>query len=155
MAERSVSQTPAERGATVSRYPVEHAAQFIRQQFGADEKWQRINQLLWDYFTTYHGERLGLSSIRRIAVLLGVSLDDVLAVVSVLTGPHSAFLRRVYYYRTHAGPGDEVPPSAILTHTRRWWCDQVIDGAEWQRWAGQVLVGWEPALRQTQEPPTS
>lgn len=154
MAKRSVSQTPAERGATVSRYPVEHAAQFIRQQFGTDEKWQRINQLLWDYFTTYQGERVGLSGIRRIALLLSVSLDEVLAVVSVLTGCQ-AFLRRVYYDRTNAGPGGDVPPSAILTHTRRWWCDQAIDDVEWQRWAGQVLVGWEPVLSQEQESPTS
>jgi hypothetical protein len=155
MAQRYSSQTPAARGATVSRYPVEHAAHLIRQQFGADEKWGRINQLLWDYFTAYQGARLGLSGIRRIALLLSVSLDEVLAVVSVLTGPGQAFLRRVYYDRTSAGPGDEVPPSDILTHTRRWWCDQAIEDVEWQRWAGQVLVGWEPALRQVQEPPTS
>lgn len=154
MAKRSVSQPPAARGATVSRYPMEQAACLIRQQFGADEKWQRINQLLWDYFTTYQGARLGLSGIRRIAVLLSVSLDDVLAVVSVLTGPSQAFLRRVYYDRTSARPGNEVPPSDILTHTRRWWCDQAIDDAEWQRWAGQILVGWEPALSHEQEPPT-
>lgn len=147
MAERSVSQKPVGRDATVSRYPVEHAAQCIRQQFGADEKWGRINQLLWDYFTTYQGARLGLSGMRRMALLLSVSLDDVLAVVSVLTGPSQAFLRRVYYYRISAGPSDEVPPSEIITHTRRWWCDQTIDDVEWQRWAGQVLVGWEPALR--------
>lgn len=154
MAEKHVSQTPAERDAIMSRYPVEHAAQCIRQQFGADEKWQRINQLLWDYFTTYQGARVGLSGMRRIAILLSVSLDDVLAVVSVLTGPSQAFLRRVYYHRTKAGPGDELPPSDILTQTRRWWCDQAIDDAEWQRWAGQILVGWEPALRPAQEPPT-
>jgi len=89
-----------------------------------------MNQLLWDYCTTYHGARLDLSGIRRIAVLLSVSLDDVLAVVSVLTGPSQALLRRVYYHRTNAEPGDEVPPSDILTHTRQWWCDQAMDDAE-------------------------
>jgi len=97
-----------------------------------------------------NGERLDRSGLRRIAVLLNVSLDDVLSVVSVLTGPDQALLRRGYDYRTNAGPSEEVPPSDILTQTR-WWCDQVIDDAEWRRWPDIVLVGWKPVLSPAQE----
>jgi type I restriction enzyme R subunit len=148
-------EAPVEIGSEATRYPVEQAENLIRRQFGAEEKWVRINHMIWNYFKAHKGKRLGLSEIRRIASSMNISIDDVLSVLSVLAGPRQEFIRRVYYQRASAGQGEEVPPSEIIRQTRRWWFEKEIDDAEWEHWAGDVLVGWEPVLNQENALPTS
>ena len=64
----------------------EQAEKLIQEQFGREPKWAWINQALWQHFESKSGKRLGLSGIKLIASSLGVSIDEVLSVISLLTG---------------------------------------------------------------------
>jgi hypothetical protein len=77
---------------------------------------------------------------------MGVSVDDFLSVMSLLTGPKQEFLRRVYYRRSEFGQVEELPANEVIRQTRRWRPEQKIDENEWKQWADNILVGWEPTL---------
>jgi type I restriction enzyme R subunit len=134
-------EAPVEASSDATHYPVEQAKTFVRKQFGAEEKWMRMNHMIWEYFRAHTGGRLGLPEIRRRASTMSISVDDVLSVLSVLTGPHQEFIRRVYCQRTSAGQSKEVPPNEVIRQTRHWWFEKEIDDAEWERWAGDVPSG--------------
>ena len=137
-------ETQAVYDAAPKNFPVEQADAFIRQQFGTDPKWSKINTAIWDYFVTERGRRLGLSSINQIAIRLGVSVDDILSVVSLLTGPNQEYLRRIYYRQAESGRIELVPDNEVIRQTRNWYYEKAITEAEWRQWGSEVLVSWEP-----------
>jgi type I restriction enzyme R subunit len=139
-------ETAAEYDTEPVQYPVQQAAQLIQKQFGSSAKWVQINQALWEYFEASGGGRLGLSGVQRISSELGISIDDILSVMSLLTGPRQEFLRRVYYRRVDSGQTQTVPVDEVVRQTRRWWFEKEIDETEWRHWAADVLVGREPAI---------
>jgi len=126
-------------------YPVEEAAELLERQFGFDIKWRNINRALWDYYSANSGDRLGLSGIQRIAVGLNVSVEDIFAVMSMLTGPTQEFLRRVYYRLDETGRYRDIPAEEVIQHTRQWLIEGAVLEDDWRQWAGNVLMGWEPS----------
>lgn len=135
--------------ASPKNFPVVQAETFIKQQFGVDPKWAKINEAIWEYFVDEHGKRLGLSAINQIAVRLEVSVDNILSVVSLLTGPNQDYLRRVYYRQPEPERTELVPNDEVIRQTRRWYHEKTIEESEWRQWAGEVLVGWEPVSKET------
>lgn len=142
-------ETRATYDASPKDFPIKQAETFVQQQFGIDPKWSKINKAIWDYFVDEHGKRLGLSAINQIAIQLEVSVDDILSVVSLLTGPNQDYLRRIYYRQSDPERIELVPNDEIIRQTRRWYHENFIEEAEWRQWAGEVLVGWEPVSKET------
>lgn len=140
-------ETRATYDATPKDFPVKQAETFIQEQFSTDPKWVKINKAIWDYFIDEHGKRLGLSAIYQIATQLHVSVDDILSVVSLLTGPSQDYLSRVYYRQLEQGKIELLSNDEVIRQTRRWYYEKSIDEAEWRQWAGDVLVGWEPVAK--------
>jgi len=79
---------------------------------------------------------------------LEVGVDDILSVVSLLTGPTQDYLRRIYYRQPIEGEIELLSADDVIHQTRRWYYEKMINEAEWRRWAGEVLVGWEPAAQE-------
>jgi type I restriction enzyme, R subunit len=140
-------ETQATQDATPNSFPILQAQTFIQQQFGSEPNWAKINTAIWDYFITEHDKRLGLSGIHQIAIRLEVSVDDILSVVSLLTGPNQDYLRRIYYREPEPGKIELLSGDEVIRQTRRWYYEKAIDESEWRKWAGEVLVGWEPAMK--------
>ena len=77
--------------------------QLITARFGSESKWRAANDAIWHYFQQHQNDRLGLSQIRSMAAEIGVSLEDLLSVLSLLTGPTNDFVKCVFYHLTDAG----------------------------------------------------
>jgi len=135
--------------AAPNKFPVKQAEAFVLQQFTADPKWAKINAAIWDYFAHENGKRLGLSAISQIAEHIEVSVDDILSVVSLLTGPNQDYLNRIYYRQPEVDKIELVPSEEVIRQTRRWYYEKTIEEPEWRQWAGEVLVGWEPVNKET------
>ncbi len=125
--------------------PVERAERLITKQFGDDLKWQRTNDAIWHFFKQHENESLGLSEIAAIASEIDVSVEDVLSVLSLLTGPSKEFTRCVFYRRESNGIRENISAKEVIAETRRWWVEHKITEDQWQNWASKILVGWEPA----------
>jgi type I restriction enzyme R subunit len=135
----------------MNRYPVEQAEALIRKQLGGDGRWLRISRAIWHYFESHESERLGLSEVQLIASAEEATVDDVLTVISLLAGPEPKFIRRVYYRRVSAGVREEVASDEVARQLHRWWTEKEMGDAEWQNWAANVMVGWEPSSEITNE----
>jgi len=126
---------------------MEQTVRFVHRQFGPDKKWAQINQALWGFFSEHNGARLGLSTISKIAADLSLNVDDILSVLSLLTGPDHEFIRSIYYRRTATGEEVQVPAAEVAGQTRRWIYDHAIDEEQWRDWASTILIGWAPIER--------
>jgi type I restriction enzyme R subunit len=129
------------------RFPVVQAGQFVQKQFGSEAKWARINRAIWDFFETRQGERLGLGDLQRIAREQNLSVEDMLSVISLLTGPRQDFLRRLYYQLSLSGQIEEVPSDEVNRQMHRWVGEKTLSESEWQNWASHIFVGWEPTSK--------
>lgn len=131
-------------GASKLSLPIRTAAEFVRQQFGQDPNWMEINDAIWLYFSENPGKRLGLSAISQIAVYRELSVDDMLSVISLLTGPRQDFLRPIYYRQSEPSRELLLSVDEVVRQVRRRYYEKEIDESEWRRWGEEVLVGWEP-----------
>ena len=136
--------SPAKFNYETLRYPIEQTEALIRKHLGENTKWLRISRAIWGYFERHEGEHLVLSEVQRIASAERVALGDVLTVISLLAGPEPMFIKRVYFRRASAGGREDVSADEVARQLHLWWTEKKMDDAEWQRWAANVTIGWEP-----------
>jgi hypothetical protein len=120
---------------------------YLTGHFGADEKWGRINQTVWDLLETNSDHTLRLSEVRSIAAETLSEPDEVLAVLALLSRPSSALLK-IEYLATDSDGATEVPASEAVARLRSWWKDRSLTEEEWRRWAGATVVRWSVRARE-------
>ncbi|MGB8509878.1 MAG: type I restriction endonuclease subunit R [Pyrinomonadaceae bacterium] len=136
--------SPAKSSYEIMRYPAEQAEALIRKHLGEDGKWLRISRAIWNYFERHDGQEIVLSELERIASAERATLRDVLTVISLLAGPESMFIRRVYYRHASAGRREDISSAEVARQLHLWWTEKKMGDDEWRHWAANVMIGWEP-----------
>lgn len=132
---------PIKNSASVDLYPEKQAMLFVQKQFGKDKKWIQINQTIWDFFRVNKGKRLGLSDIKIMAADKGLSVNDFLSTLGLLAGHKAEFIKLVYYKRNDFGEIEDLLTNEIMAKVQDYY---LKDEVMWQKWAINILVGWEP-----------
>ena len=124
---------------TVSHGQLAAAETFVRRQCAdAPDKWLTINAAIWAGLA--RTDLLGLSDLDQIAAQCRVTWDEVLSLVSLLSGG-GRYLRLIYYRPRPDGGRDLVAPQEVVAHLRQ--ALQAGDEAAWRAWGVEVLAGWE------------
>lgn len=146
-AARKIRKAEEERPVTPLTDHSERAREMVSEQFGTDEKWALINDLVWRAIATRAGHTITLSDVDRIAEVVSANDDEVLAVVTLLSQPGSLLLR--FDFVDLSGPiARSLSRLELATRVRSWWKDKTMPESAWHSWASNVRVQWSAVLEQ-------
>jgi hypothetical protein len=114
----------------------------IARHFGADDKWIRLNDAIWNLIESRRDHRLFLSDLDEIAESTSTDTDDALALLGLLSRPSVQLLR--VEFRDEFPEPSVLESSEVMTKLAAWWKDRTITQGEWQDWAEKVSVAWHP-----------
>jgi len=86
----------------------------------------------------------GLQDVDRVARSTGEDSNDVLAVLALLSRPHTGFLRMQYL----TGNGEDagaLSNDEVVKQLRAWWREKTMTEASWREWADRIQVTWVPS----------
>jgi hypothetical protein len=114
---------------------------YLRKHLGPDEKWARINRTVWRRLEIDPEHALLLSEIEAIAHEASSELDEVLAVLAVLSRQSTDLLKMEYLDRNSTAL-NEISSSEAVARLRSWWRDKTMSEDDWKRWASTTIVRW-------------
>ena len=118
---------------------------FVAQNFGADAKWGRINDAVWAAIPLKKDRAITLSDADAISDSVSAESNDVLAVLALLARDGVGLLTMEYFARD-GGHLAKVSRDAMTKRLRAWAKDKTLSDEEWQSWAGDVIVKWQPVI---------
>lgn len=121
---------------------------YLANQLGGDEKWARINHLIWDVIDSAPAKVLLLSQVEDLARSSSSDPDEVFTVLALLSHPGSDLLK-LQYLTADADERKEVSTAEVFQRLRGWWKDHSLSDEEWKAWAGATLVRWKPFNAET------
>jgi len=121
------------------------AEAYIKAQLGSAEKWASINNAIWTTITSTQKHAFSLADVPSVAELASFELDDILAVLSMLSRPSVRSL--VMEFRSESLNGAEVSRSEFIRKLRDWWKNKSLSQSQWSAWASHIQVRWIPANR--------
>ena len=121
---------------------VEQASRFVQAQLGTDSKWGTINARIWRALSHRTNRAITLTDAHTIAIESSVTVDEVMAVITLLSGrPEGPYLQMEYLDRS--GPVAKARSHHEITQrVRAWWKDKTLSTHEWESWASHVEVRW-------------
>ena len=120
------------------------AQSFVVKNFGADAKWTRINDAVWHLIPFKEDCAITLSDADAISTSVSAEPNDVLVVLALLARDGIDLLKMEYFSRG-GGHLAEVSRDAMTKRLRAWAKDKTLSDEEWQSWAGEIVVKWQPA----------
>jgi len=112
----------------------------IKQQFGTQLMWSRINQAVWAEIGANDRGCVSLSEVDAVAKTTGTDANDVLAILALLSRPGAGVLKMEYL----TDEGSEVSREELGKKLKAWWKEKTISDDQWRSWAEGVQVKWSP-----------
>jgi len=121
----------------------EKAAALISRNFGADQKWSRLNRAIWEVIRSAENHVFSLSDLETAAETASIGGDEALAVLTLLSAPSAGVLRMEF--RSESPEQAQVSPEEVVRRLTAWWRTKSISDEEWDTWASSIQVRWAPA----------
>lgn len=117
----------------------------IQRYCAHDPRLIDVTHGIWQRIQTRADHAFRLSDIDILAATEGCHPDEVLSVLTTLSGPSVGALQMKFRSRTN--DHTDVSTAEFLGKLKDWWRHKVISDADWDRWAESVEVSWIPALK--------
>ena len=135
-------------GMTTSLRPVvDRAREAVHRQFGDDSAWQDVTAAVMELLKTRTDRSVSLADIDAIARSQNRHLNDVLAVLGLLSRPESGVLT-MEYVRMAGSQRTTIPSEEVARQLRAWWRDKTLSMADWESWARSVNITWRVATQE-------
>lgn len=128
---------------------IERSNAYIKKQFGKDQKWTKLSGAIWSKIRTEKDHVFHLSDISSVVDSVGGSVEDILALLSLLSRPSSQILSM--RLRSERSDGRIVEIQEFVMKLREWWRNKSISDADWIDWASGVTVSWQPVGKWEEE----
>ena len=119
------------------------ARTFISMHFGNAEKWEKINQAIWEVIESDHDSAFNLSAVDLVVESISCDGDDILAVLSLLSSSSARILTMKFL--SGSSSGREVMPSEFVRNLTDWWKNKSLSEEKWRTWASETKVRWVPS----------
>ncbi|WP_256578086.1 hypothetical protein [Pseudomonas sp. PIC25] len=107
----------------------------------SDEFLSNIRRAIFEVLASKQDHVFYLSDIDAAALSANCTHEEVFGVLSMLSSSSEKQLRMKL--RSESRGGEEVPVSAFIGNLKKWWRDKSIQQADWDSWAGDIVVSWE------------
>jgi type I restriction enzyme R subunit len=124
---------------------IKAAGKYLSGQLGKDQKWDAVNEAVWQNIYAKPAEIFLLSDIEPIAEAVSCEPDEVLALLALLSRPSAQFLKMEYL--ADGEQEVEILPDEVGRKVRAWWKEQSLSDEEWRDWASHTRVQWRPVAR--------
>lgn len=124
----------------LSRYS-KWSLNYIRKNFGNDEKWKTINENIWEIISENEENIFVLSEIYQVVENTASDTRDIFAALSLLSNPNSSL--RLEYIDTITNQEIEISPQEVGNLIRQWWIEKEVSDEEWETRASQIRVQWK------------
>jgi predicted helicase len=116
--------------------------QFLMRQVGDNPKHRLMYRTIRETLSESADARLKYSQVKEVARKANVSDQDVLGVLSLLSGnPASSF--RLEFRRINGGRFESVSDADVSEMLSRWANEEKTSQSEWIKFAGNVEVSWK------------
>jgi hypothetical protein len=126
---------------------MEQSKRYITRQLGIDEKWDVINQAIWEVIARKPEKAFMLSDIETIVSTHSCDSDEVLTVLALLDCPKENFLEMKYFRRNSDSREEEISLEEVNRQIRAWWKEKSLTEGDWQNWASDIFVKWSPVSK--------
>ena len=133
-----VARTPASHPEPVTR-----ARDYIMSQLGPNPVWTRINSGIWSVISSRSDGAFYLSDIESVSKNASARPEEVLPVLSLLSGRSQPFLNM--QFESNSSTDSAAVSADFIEKLTQWWRQKTISEAEWKSWASQVMVRWVPS----------
>lgn len=113
---------------------------FIVEQFGTDLKWQAIATQLADRIQNSKTGYIYLSDFEEISKTSDTDIDDILAVIGLLSLPQQPLFKQEFLSLKDASP---VTMEEVYANLRNYWKHKSMTEKEWKNWAQQIQLRWK------------
>ena len=119
------------------------AASLINKQLGNDAKWIKVNDAIWSRI--FEGEQtvITFSEFPALAKSANVEVNDVFAVLNLLSAPNIGLIERRYT----SSEGSLIDDTEVGEKLRAWWRDKTLSDEAWKDWSGKIFVEWRKSKK--------
>jgi type III restriction enzyme len=121
----------------------DRAAQAVARNFGAEQKWMRLNTAIWDVIAAGPERAFALSDLDAVVERSSLGSDDAFALLNLLCSPSVGVLK--IEFRSDSSEKAEIPGADIVRMLTAWWRTHTISEDEWDAWASRIQVRWVQA----------